>query len=103
MLLLRHFFRNRVLRITGNDHTYEFSHDSLAVRVFDRLSSREKNLLEVKRFIEQEYDNHLSRAILLDKDDLNYISPFLEDIKLPSEHLKFISNSKKEVNRKRGI
>lgn len=99
--IISNLLKNRVLRIVGNDNSYEFSHDSLAQKVFDRLSIQEKSLLEVKLFIEQEFTNYKARNVLLSKEDLDYINPYLNDLNLSKKQKQLIDKSKRELSKKK--
>ena len=80
---------------------FEFTHDSLAIRTFERLDAKERNLFEIQNFIEQQYHVYEKRGGLLDNDDLSYISPYLEDLSLSKEQKRFVSKSKKNLARRR--
>lgn len=101
--IIKQLAENRVLKRIANNNSYEFSHDSLAKRVFDRLSNKEKTLLEIKQFINQEYTNYKTRNALLSKEDLNYVSPYLKEIEVSNEQKILLEKSRKELNRKKRI
>ena len=99
--ITKQLLENRVIRLIGTNNSYEFSHDSLAKRVFDRLSIKEKSLLEIKQFLNQEYSNYKTRNVLLSKEDLDYVNPYLDDLEIEEEKRVLIDKSKKELNRKK--
>lgn len=72
--LIQSFVRLRVLRDKDDQGRYELRHDSLAEKIFEKFSLAEKELIELKQFIENAYQSYLKRQILLSNDDLIYIS-----------------------------
>ncbi|MEM9545025.1 MAG: AAA family ATPase [Bacteroidota bacterium] len=87
--------------LEGSLYQYEFTHDSLAIKTFEKLDAKERSLFEIESLIAQQYNSYSNRGILLDKDNLIYISPYLEDLNLSGEQKAFIQKSKKEISKKR--
>ena len=72
--LIQSFVKLRVLRDKDENDRYELRHDALAEKVYEKFSTSEKELLEIKQFIENSYQSYLKRRILLSNEDLEYIS-----------------------------
>jgi WD40 repeat protein len=72
--LIQAFVKLRVLRDKDDNGRYELRHDALAEKVYEKFSTAEKELLEIRQFIENAYQSYLKRIILLSNEDLNYIS-----------------------------
>ena len=98
--LIRNFVRLRILRDKDDNDRYELRHDSLAEKVYDKFTTSEKDLLEVKQFIENSYQSHLKRKIILSNEDLNYISNKDTLLNLNTNLKKFLEDSRKHQKAK---
>jgi hypothetical protein len=74
------FVKLRVLRDKDDIGRYELRHDALAEKVFEKFSAAEKDLLEIRQFIENSYLSYTKRKILLSNDDLNFSSATIINI-----------------------
>ena len=74
--LLQLFVNLRVLKEKDEQGQYELRHDSLAVKIYEKITLVEKELLEIKDFLENAYANYQRRGILLSEVDLKYIAPY---------------------------
>jgi WD40 repeat protein len=102
--LIRKFVNLRVLRDKDDNGRYELRHDALAEKVYEKFSSAEKELLEIRQMIENAFQYYLKRKILLNNDDLNYISNKDSMLNLNPELQEFLDESRKhQKERKRGI
>ena len=63
--LIRNFVKLRILRDKDVNGRYELRHDSLAGKVYEKFTTAEKDLLEVRQFIENCYQSFLKRKMLL--------------------------------------
>jgi len=97
--ILRHFVNVRIITDKDEQGYYELRHDGIAARIFERMTAIEKELMEVKTFIENSYKNYEKRKILLNNDDLKYIGPYEDKLYLNKQLEKFIENSKREVEK----
>jgi len=93
--LLQTFVNLRVLREKDDHGRYELRHDSLAEKIYEKFSLAEKELLEIRQFIENSYQSYLKRKILLNNDDLNYISNKDSLLNLNTELQKFMEENRK--------
>lgn len=78
----------------------EIAHDTLAKKVYEKSSTQDKMRLRVINFIRTSYIYYQDSSVLLKKDDLNYISPYLDDISLNKEEDNFIKKSKAVAQRR---
>ncbi|MEL6676768.1 MAG: hypothetical protein AAFR61_31450, partial [Bacteroidota bacterium] len=81
----------------------ELAHDSLAAKIYDKVSLEEKNLRKVEKFIEDRYAFYLSRDGLLTREEFDYIKPYLDQVDISSEQQQFIRRSKAATTRRRRI
>jgi WD40 repeat protein len=98
--LILNFVKLRILRDKDDNTRYELRHDSLAEKVYDKFTTSEKDLLEVRQFIENSYQSNLKRKIILSNDDLNYISNKDALLNLNADLKKFIEDSRKHQKAK---
>ncbi|MCX6333494.1 MAG: hypothetical protein NT092_04225 [Bacteroidia bacterium] len=99
--LIQRFIKLRILRDKNEDGMYELRHDSLASKIYEKITIVEKELLEVKSFIENAYSNYEKRGLLLKEEDLNYIAPYEDKLFLNEKSVKFIEESKQAIHRAR--
>ncbi|MFI5148756.1 MAG: hypothetical protein ACHQRM_03420 [Bacteroidia bacterium] len=93
--LVHQFVDLRILRDKDESGKYELRHDSLAVKIYEKITLAEKDLIEVRNLIENAYSNYLKRNILIHESDLAYILPYERNLFL-TEHLHtFLEDSKK--------
>lgn len=96
------FVHSKILTEAENStDSYEFSHDSLAKKTFQKLDARERNIHEVETLVEQQHKSYLKRKVLLNKETLLYIKPYLKDLHLSKGQQDFINKSEKEIYLKR--
>jgi len=99
--LLNTFVNLRLLRDKDEDGRYELRHDSLATKIYEKITLIEKELLEIKGFIENAYLNFEHRGLHLSKADLKYIAPYEDKLFLNRTLEKFIQESKREIEKSR--
>ncbi len=90
----------RLLKDQDDQGRYELRHDSLAATIYAKISLFEKELIEIKQFVEQAHGSFLKRRTLLRPEDLKYIAPYEDRLFLSKEQRAFIAQSKKEATRK---
>ena len=96
---LRKFVALRILKDKDENGRYELRHDSLALKIFEKITLVEKEIREVRFFIENAWMAYEKRNILLNADDLAYIAPFEDKLFLSEKYNKFISLSKLAIRR----
>lgn len=80
---------------------FEFTHDSLAQAVFDKVSVEEKTRRKVERFIEDRFAYYEAQGVLLNQKDLSYIQPYLDQVNITPEARAFIRKSQSNSQRRR--
>ena len=105
--ILKTFTDLRILQDKDQEGKYELRHDALAAKIFEKFTAIEKDIIEVRQFIENSWHNWQMRDVLLSVDDLNYIVPYESRLYLSKEQLWLIEKSKDELirskKRKRNI
>ncbi len=99
--LIQRFIKLRILRDKDENGKYELRHDSLASKIFEDITLVEKELLEVKSFIENAYSNFEKRGLFLSEEDLKYIAPYEDKLFLNEKSQKFIEESKWSIHKVR--
>ncbi len=94
--LLHRFTDLRILRDKDESGRYELRHDSLAAKIYEKITLAEKELMEVRQFVEWAYDNYTKRKIPLTLKDLEYITTFEEKLVLPQKLAEFLKEAKQQ-------
>ena len=97
--LIQKFISLRILRDKDENNRYELRHDALAAKIYEKITLVEKELLEVRQFIEHAFDNYKRRKVLLNKTDLSYIAPYEDKIYFGKELNEFLNKSKHEAEK----
>lgn len=97
--MLQNFVNLRILRDKDQHDRYELRHDSLATKIFEKISGVEKDILEIRQFIEDGYHNWQKRGVLFSSGDLEYIAPYESRLFLSSELLNLLSQSRNQLER----
>ncbi len=102
-ILVQELVNRRILKDKDEAGRYELRHDSIAAKIFEKITSYERDLIEVNQFITYAFGEHEKRAFLLNESDLAYIAPYESKLNLKGEIKKFIDKSKAMVAKsKRG-
>jgi hypothetical protein len=86
--LLQRFVNLRILR-----------DDSLATKIYEKITLVEKELMEVNQFLENALISYQKRKILLSVNDLKYIAPYEDRLFVTKETENLIAQSKREQNK----
>ena len=97
-VILQTFVNLRILRDKDDTGRYELRHDALATKIYEKITIVEKEILEIKHFIENAYANYEKRKIFLNPVDLSYISPYEDKLFLNKKLSDFINDSKREIS-----
>ncbi len=100
-ICIQKFISLRILRDKDDNGRYELRHDSLAAKIYEKITLVEKELLEVKQFLENAFISYEKRGLFLTDEDLKYIAPYEDRLFLNERIIKYISQSKKEIHRAR--
>jgi WD40 repeat protein len=96
---LTKFVDLRILRERDEVGHLELRHDALASKIYEKFTALEKDIIDVRQFIENEYSAYEKRGKLLTTDDLKYIAPYEDKLFLNKPMEAFIEKSKKEIQR----
>ncbi len=99
--VLKHLIDVRIITERNELGYYELRHDAIAARIYERMTAVEKEMIEVKSFLENSYKVYQKRQVLLSENDLKYIALHENRLILNNELKDFINNSKKEGQRAR--
>ena len=95
------FVNRRILKEKDENDQFELRHDTLAQKIFEKITYQEKELLDVKQFIVFGYNEYEKRGTLLNDDDLNYVGAYERSLQLPDHLTEFIQKSKNNSNKQR--
>ncbi len=79
----------------------ELTHDILADKIYKKVSAEEKARRKVEKFVADRYEFYNGRGNLLTNNELNFIVPYLAEVDLPGEHLKFVQKGQRTARNKR--
>jgi WD40 repeat protein len=99
--LIQKFIRLRILRDKDENGRYELRHDSLAAKIYEKITLVEKELLEIRQFLENAYNSYEKRQLYLTAEDLTYIAPYEDRLFLNEKVTRFISQSKWAIHKAR--
>jgi hypothetical protein len=96
---LQMFVNIRILRDKDDKGKYELRHDSLATKIYEKITLVEKELLEIYQFLDNAYATYKKRNVLLSANDLAYIAPYEDRLFTNKEIENLIDKSKTEFNK----
>ena len=91
---LTKFVDLRILRERDETGHFELRHDALASKIFEKFTAIEKDIIEVRQFIENAYSAYEKRGKLFSGDDLKYIGPYEDKLFLNRQLKQFLTDSK---------
>jgi WD40 repeat protein len=91
---LEKFVDLRILRERDDAGHYELRHDALAAKIYEKFTSQERELAEIKLFVENAFLTFNARKTYLSREDLEYIAPYEKRLFLPPALSHFIKLSK---------
>ena len=95
---LHKFVDLRILREKDETGHFELRHDALAAKIFEKFTLLEKELLEVRIFVENALLAFNTRKTYLSGDDLDYLSTYEKRLLLPATLSKFVEDSKEKLH-----
>lgn len=98
--IIRELVNRRILREKDEAGRYELRHDSLARKVYEKITIQEHELLDVKQFLTYSLTEYRKRRFLLNDADLAYIEPFEDRLVLDRETREFIRESRKQSHKR---
>jgi WD40 repeat protein len=99
--LIQRLIAARILSDRDEHGNYELRHDSLARKVWERMTAREKELQEIRQTIDIRFRDYRRRGLLLDAETLTYLAPYEDSLFLPPEQAGFVKASREAAARKR--
>ena len=78
----------------------ELYHDILAKKIYEKGSPEEKMRLRVQSFIKNRHQYYISQGVLLSKEDLDYINPYIDIVEITQEEKRLVEESRKAVTRR---
>jgi WD40 repeat protein len=96
---LEKFVDLRILKEKNESGHFELRHDSLASKIYEKFTAIEKDVIEVRQFIDNAWTGWKKRKVLISADDLSYIAPYESRLYLSKDLSDLISRSKKELVR----
>jgi hypothetical protein len=105
--MLKQFVDLRILKDMDDTGRHELRHDALAGKIYEQISLVEKELLEVRQFLNNRISDFRKRSALLAPADLYYIAPYENKLFLNEEQKQFVEKSKRQArlkkNRRRNV
>jgi WD40 repeat protein len=98
---LTRFVDLRILRERDEAGHFELRHDSLASKIYEKFTAIEKDIIEVRQFIDNAFSVYKKRGKFLTSDDLKYVAPYEDKLYLSKSAESFIHKSKIEIYRSR--
>ncbi|MBA7555506.1 hypothetical protein ES705_48170 [subsurface metagenome] len=95
--LIIRFVNLRILRDKDESSRYELRHDSLAAKIYEKITLVEKEVMEVRLFIENAYNTYQSRKTLLSDEDLKYIAIYEDRLFLGKVLQEFVNTCKYDL------
>jgi WD40 repeat protein len=99
--ILMYLVKVRIITDKNEEGFYELRHDAIAGRIFERMTANEKEIIEVRSFLDNSLRIFKQRNVLLSDSDLKYIDQFETRLILNNEQKEFIELSRKEILRTR--
>lgn len=100
-LVLEALVNKRILSEQDEEGRQELRHDSLALKIYERISLQEKERLEVQRFLNISLREYQKRGTLLKEEDLDYIKTHQRKLKLGKDMQAFIDTSLRQSKKQR--
>lgn len=94
---LEKFVELRILRERDEAGNYELRHDALAAKIYEEFTLSEKELLEVRQFVENAYQSFSTRNNYLSREDLEYLAPYEKNLYLSPILNQFVRDSREKL------
>jgi WD40 repeat protein len=99
--ILMNLVNVRIITDKNEEGFYELRHDAIAGRIYERMTTLEKGIIEMRSFLDNSIRIFKHRNVLLTDKDLKYIDQFETWSTLNNEQKEFIELSRKEIRRTR--
>jgi len=101
MDLIQTFINLRILCEKDENGKIELRHDALAKKIFEKFTLVEKEILEVRKFVDNSFYTYEKRGILLNQQDLDYLATYENRLKLPQNLENFVTQSRDKIHNQR--
>jgi DNA polymerase III delta prime subunit len=88
---------SKVRIIHLSEQRVELAHDSLALKIVERLTTEEKNLSKAKEILQTGLKTYQNTGEVLSKNSLSLIDPYLETLQLTNSEQQLITKSEGRV------
>jgi hypothetical protein len=95
---LEKYVELRILRERDETGHFELRHDALAAKIYESFTLSEKELLEVRLFVENAYQAFNTRKTYLNSEDLQYLETYEKRLFLPPALTQFVRDSKEKLH-----
>jgi Fe2+ or Zn2+ uptake regulation protein/energy-coupling factor transporter ATP-binding protein EcfA2 len=97
--ILKNLVDRRIISEKDEHGNYEIKHDSLAIRIYERLTAEERKLKEIQQLIKNAHNQYLQVGTLMNEQMLKHIGPYTTNLSLPIEQEKFVKQSENEIGK----
>ena len=95
--ILQDLIKRRIISEKDDQGYYEIKHDSLAQRIYERLTAEERKLKEIEQLLKNTFNQYQKIGTLINEKTLKYIEPYEEKLELSPEIKDYYKNSKKKL------
>ncbi|WP_375561182.1 hypothetical protein ACE193_01095 [Bernardetia sp. OM2101] len=88
---------SKVRIIHLSEQRVELAHDSLALKIVERLTTEEKNLAKAKEILQTGLKTYQNTGEVLSKNSLSLIEPHLETLQLTLDEQELVTKSKRRA------
>jgi hypothetical protein len=99
--ILKNLVDRRIISEKDEHGNYEIKHDSLAIRIYERLTAEERKLKEIELLIKNAHKQYQQVGTLLNEQTLRYVEPYIDNLSLLPEQEKFLKHSKAQIQKSR--
>jgi hypothetical protein len=98
-MILKDLVDRRIVSEKDEHGNYEIKHDSLAIRIYERLTAEERKLKEIEQLIKNAHRQYLLLGTFMPQNTLKFIEPYYDKLLLSGEINEFVEESRKKINR----
>ena len=79
---------------------YELTHDTLAKQIFRKASTEAQTRRKIEKYIKERHQAHQERGARLTQDDLDYITPYLNQVNISPREEAFVASERKDLRQR---
>ena len=95
--IIRRLINVRILHEKDHNERFELRHDVLATKIYKKITSVEKEQLEISQMLDTAWYNYTKRNRLLTAEDLSYIALYEDRMFFSEDHKTLINKSKNQL------